>query len=346
MNRTCQLIKQLRIDSGLTATQFSKVMGVSKSSISKWEDYEIPGIESLYRIARYFRVTVDELLNGSLNTDSNTDLLIANYDLSDFDIPKLIEEKNEERLINYYQKCGRIINTFLTLLPRAAYFGLSDEDLTEYQYISKYISVDNSVIQYGYDFESAINHKLNPFEMKAVKAFCESIKEYSKAEKDWEIRKIIHFRPNLYIREIASSKLVAPFIEMYKLLTQLDKDVILANTFNDGNTFDAFGNTFVYKMICSGGKLHKPKYAKSTIWDDDIIRDFKGTIIPLAYDLKDEIHKPIKPYEELRYSEYLELVDENSTSLVKEACQLRHSNPYEYYTRLKSGKYDHILDLY
>lgn len=57
-------IKKLRIANNLTQTDLGKELGVSKQCISNWENDNVqPSVEMLMRIARYFHVTPDYLLD-------------------------------------------------------------------------------------------------------------------------------------------------------------------------------------------------------------------------------------------------------------------------------------------
>lgn len=56
-------IRSLRIANGLTQVDLAKRLGVSKQSVSNWENDNIqPSIEMLTHIARFFAVTTDYLL--------------------------------------------------------------------------------------------------------------------------------------------------------------------------------------------------------------------------------------------------------------------------------------------
>lgn len=57
-------IQELRKQKGLTQEQLAEKLYVSRTAISKWEsDRGYPNIESLKAIAKFFSVTVDELLS-------------------------------------------------------------------------------------------------------------------------------------------------------------------------------------------------------------------------------------------------------------------------------------------
>lgn len=61
-------IKLLRTSKGISQTSLAKTLGVSKQSISNWENDNImPSIDMLVRIADYFDVSTDFLLGRSEN---------------------------------------------------------------------------------------------------------------------------------------------------------------------------------------------------------------------------------------------------------------------------------------
>ncbi|MDE5547767.1 MAG: helix-turn-helix transcriptional regulator [Clostridia bacterium] len=57
-------IKQLRLSSNITQTELAERLGVSKQCVSNWEnDYIQPSIEMLVKIAEFFKVSTDLLLD-------------------------------------------------------------------------------------------------------------------------------------------------------------------------------------------------------------------------------------------------------------------------------------------
>ena len=58
-------LQELRKQKGMTQEELAESLYVSRTAISKWESGRgYPGIDSLKTIARFFGVTVDELLSG------------------------------------------------------------------------------------------------------------------------------------------------------------------------------------------------------------------------------------------------------------------------------------------
>ncbi len=61
-----QKLQELRKQRGLTQEELAESLYVSRTAISKWESGRgYPSIDSLKAIAKFFGVTVDELLSGS-----------------------------------------------------------------------------------------------------------------------------------------------------------------------------------------------------------------------------------------------------------------------------------------
>ena len=58
-------IQELRKKKGLTQEELAEVLFVSRTAISKWESGRgYPNIDSLKAIAKFFGVTIDQLLSG------------------------------------------------------------------------------------------------------------------------------------------------------------------------------------------------------------------------------------------------------------------------------------------
>ena len=72
-------LKNLRKKHNLTQTEFGKIFNIDRSTVSKWErdDYK-PNLETLTEIAKFFKVTVDELTGVKKNNDEDLEQFI-NY---------------------------------------------------------------------------------------------------------------------------------------------------------------------------------------------------------------------------------------------------------------------------
>lgn len=86
-------IKELRIAHGMNQVEFAKKLSVTKQTISNWENNNIqPSIDMLIKIADYFNVSTDYLLNRSkdkmLNVSELSDEELAHINLIIKDITK------------------------------------------------------------------------------------------------------------------------------------------------------------------------------------------------------------------------------------------------------------------
>lgn len=71
-------LESLRKSAGISQGSIEKELGFSNGSWSKWKN-SVPTPERLQKIAKYFNVTVDYLINGKEEKDGNT--MIQDRDL-------------------------------------------------------------------------------------------------------------------------------------------------------------------------------------------------------------------------------------------------------------------------
>ncbi len=81
-----QRIRQLRTERGINQKELGDAVGVSKQSVSNWENGNImPSVDLLIRLADVFGVTTDYLLGRSekrtLRVEGLTDLQITHLQL-------------------------------------------------------------------------------------------------------------------------------------------------------------------------------------------------------------------------------------------------------------------------
>ena len=69
-----KFIKDLRKEKGVTQEQFAEILGVSNRTISRWETgSNMPDISLLIEIAKYFEVSIVEIINGERNSEKMND---------------------------------------------------------------------------------------------------------------------------------------------------------------------------------------------------------------------------------------------------------------------------------
>ena len=59
----CERLKELRKENNISTIKLGKILNVSNSTITRWENGNIiPSIEHLYNISKHFNVSADYLL--------------------------------------------------------------------------------------------------------------------------------------------------------------------------------------------------------------------------------------------------------------------------------------------
>ena len=135
MNRLVvgKFLKTLREEKGLTQVQLSRnlVGGYSDAAISKWEGGKsLPNIDDLKRLADYFGVTVDEILNGTRNEETD---FAERYFICD---DKWKSQYNPDDLYHIREEQELLIETrFKELLKKMVSDGLSANEDKEFDFI-------------------------------------------------------------------------------------------------------------------------------------------------------------------------------------------------------------------
>ena len=75
-------IKNLRMSKCLNQVEMAKILGVTKQSVSNWENENImPSVDMLIKLSQFFNVSTDYLLglseNHALNTEGLSEIQIA-----------------------------------------------------------------------------------------------------------------------------------------------------------------------------------------------------------------------------------------------------------------------------
>ena len=350
------LIRELREKNNLSSTELGKILNVNKSSISKWETTGHVGIESLYQIARYFRVTVQELIDGRLKTEGNPDYFKRNYDLSSFDLNQLIEEKDEEQLTLYYEMCLRVKNRFLKLIPFYAEDKLENTLVDEFKFLSKFVYIDNSVIpSYEFDDFALMNRKFDQNQMKAVHDFIHNLKGLPKEDINWEMDKLVNFSIDLKIKETIETQLLEPLKAIMPLLSQSQKDVLLESNLQSKTLADISKNQYIAIMANGGANIlygfHD--FHPGSIWEDEMLplidgpikidEDYKSAPKEVEFNDHNSIFFRFRYGQEWKhYSllEYKRMINQRKTNQLYDLFNLKYQKPCKYYENLIAGKYD------
>lgn len=140
----------------------AKAIGVSKAAVSQWENGKGIKTENIYLISKLFNVSVDDILNGHLNSESNEEYINRNYTLENYDFKDEINEDNIDELKEFYFHVKMVKSRFFELLPKWAENSLSFKEMMTFIKIKQYFKFDfnyYSFIKYG------SNHIGYPLEM-------------------------------------------------------------------------------------------------------------------------------------------------------------------------------------
>lgn len=370
MSNTIQtgiFLKQLRKAANLTIQDVAKAIGVTKAAISKWESGDGIKTEYLFDLAKFFEIKFSELLNGKLDSESNSDYWRRNYDLSNYDFDDDILEDNLELLKDFYTHCKMVQEAFFDLLPKWANETLSQNQKEEFDFLKRYFNFDsNFAIYKKYGYTNRIEFFFGNEEKLFVKNFYEEIKKLCSKDYHWELSKLYNFTFDIKSDAVHESRNLKALEYMLDFMPQVKKDVLLTvnlkksvekEEFNGLSTskiqttrevtIEEIERIPYYKTMLNSGCncLFNNNSFKFENWDENFLNHFEGKIKKLEdinqvqflmgekklYNL-DEI---ISWWKICSYQEYLILVDKKRTQYYKDIVNLKDNNPIKYYESLK-----------
>ena len=222
-----ELIKQLRDDSHLKQDNLAKAIGVSKAAVSQWENGKGIKTENIYLISKLFNVSVDDILNGHLNSESNEEYINRNYTLENYDFKDEINEDNIDELKEFYFHVKKVKSRFFDLLPKWAENSLSSKEMMTFIKIKKYFKFDYnyySFIKYG---SNHIGYLSENDEKEFVKTQVENVKQLKLEEKRWEISKLYDLTYDLKRDKVCDSHMLEALKLMLDVVDQSEKDYLL-----------------------------------------------------------------------------------------------------------------------
>lgn len=226
-----ELIKTLREDSHLKQDNLAKAIGVSKAAVSQWENGKGIKTENIYLISKLFNVSVDDILNGHLNSESNEEYINRNYTLENYDFKDEINEDNIDELKEFYSHVKMVKSRFFELLPKWAENSLSFKEMMTFIKIKQYFKFDYnyySFIKYG---SNQLGYLSENDEKEFVKTQVENVKQLKLEEKRWEISKLYDFTYDLKRDKVCDSHLLEALKLMLDVVDQSEKDYLLNNNF-------------------------------------------------------------------------------------------------------------------
>ena len=200
------LIKKLRKENKLTIQNLADLLHVSKAAVSQWENGSGMKTELLYDIAKYFDISVSELIAGKLNTETNIDYFKRNYDLSKYDFDGMIDDSNVEQLKELFLHCGMVKAEFFSKLPQWASNKMKKEELEMFNLIKQYFKFDLQYYAYLKESKSFIFFISEENEKEQVREVCVKYKDADSSEFQWQLSKLYTFTFDIKREKICQSR--------------------------------------------------------------------------------------------------------------------------------------------
>lgn len=366
---TGNLIKKLRTNLGLTIQNIADILGISKTSVSKWESGEYIKTENLFDLAKLLGVSYSELNDGKLNNESNKDYWMRNYDLSNYVIDEEMINKNVDSVKEMFDHCKAVRNRFYKLLPKWANDELTDE-MEEFEFLKQYFTFDKNYyayIKYGPGYVGFADKNM---EKEFVKEKLQELKSIEdKAEMIWERSKLYDFTFDYKSQLICSSGDAKAIEYMVDFLSDIQKDRLLYVNLNieeekeEKNPFGGVSKTksrryrtneeieskpYFKIMINAGAKCHLKYDSFPRIgWDKEMLEEVDGKIEKLDKLIK--VHDKFQWYNAggfslmeildywkvYSYKDYVASIDEEETQRINAIVNLKAKKPIEYLNYLE-----------
>ena len=223
-------IKQLRKEMNLSQQDFAEELfskydiDITGNAISRWESGGLPEIDRMCKLADYFNITMDELLEGER-------FIAHNFDEEYYIIyPDWVEKLNipkDEIYFRHQSQVQKIISTFNNYVNKKIHEGLNINEEAEFRFLFEHFYI---ITNYAFVIS---NDNTNDDYLNFISAFNEVKNDrnlLSDEEVIFEIQKL--YRPNFHIDlsfnnicdlEIQEENRLAHF----NLLPSWEKDILL-----------------------------------------------------------------------------------------------------------------------
>ena len=339
------LIVRLREKYGLSQQDFSKEIGVSKGAVCQWEQGSGIKTENLYDIAKYFNITVSELVDGQLIEEEDDDYFERNYNLDDFEYFSEIDDANYDDVLEYLKRCKNVIRKFMELHSLKTEKDLTKKQENEYRKLSRYFKVD-------YEYVEAIQMDRHVNSIgDAIEELTEFFEIKDKAELDYTLYKIFYL--DIKIKPLALlgyDKDDTAVNKYFELIGKERCDGLLTTLTVDMDESEMETSLPVKRLIEAGARcfftskhIHSFEYNEI---DEDVFMQLNGVssnkTIQDRYDFfnkekeTNRILERYNPYSWKNYTidGYEYLIDFDTTNRIRDIALLKNSDPRTYYKNL------------
>lgn len=331
------LIYKLRESNNITQEEFARDIGVTKGAISQWENGDT-GIktEKLYDIAKYFNITVKELIEGKLSIENDEEYFARNYDLDEFENFETVDDSNYYEVSEYLTRCQNVLKRIMTLFPLYIANKCTEKQHNEFRRLFKYFQIDYDYTQQlGYDpSNTPLDYTIE--ELRNVYG-CDDNKTL-----DFELHKIYEMRMKVHPIDILKYGKDLNLLKMYYSVVGLEKANELLTNFCDNRDTDIESDLYIKQLLLIGASCYytykKIKSYFTNEFNESFLKELEGVITEnkeierIKSIGKRPVYNDIDPYywKSFNASDTL-LIDHKRTERVKATIFLRNDKPFDYF---------------
>ena len=315
------LIKQLREDNNISGATLADELQVAKPAISQWENGKGISIKNLVNVARFFSISVDELVKGKLDNESIEKYFDKKYDILKYNINLLLEKENEELIDDYCKKVICIKDNFFKLIIKFLNNKIEFDECAELKYLLHYFEINNNYIINRCESNNILSNLSHIID----------INELDENEQKWEISKIFTFKEHILYQNYDKIKKNKTLYKMIISLSQVDKDILLNDILKEPNKLSS--NELIKSLLDNGAKCFFN--SNNSYFDENELKLFNNPIIKSSHTNKNSYLDISKIWAELSFKEYISLYDLRKTEKLIIKYKKHELNPKEYYKKLR-----------
>lgn len=352
------LIKMLREDNNLTLSDLAVEIGVSRGVIGQWESgTKGLSISHLYYLSKIFNVSINELVDGKLNSEKTIDYLKRNFDLDSYNINELISSKNEKKIEEFLIRCTSMKNRFYGLLLNWANGKLSDGQKEEFKFIKDYMLFDKRIFGNKYIFDGKLIR--NSGEDLSLKEYINSKNlKIGTPKFKWELSKLFNYKFDFKPREIIELGFENCSNMAISLLSQQQLDELLSSCIHGKTSIELTDDHFIGLLIIAGANCVYRMSSLCDVIDEELLPFVKGDIVEdkertkarkqcviPGYDYlgKNQVYSYEDEWKSISFEDYQDSIMKKKTKYIQDLFEIKYSNPKKFYENLKNDEYDTYL---
>lgn len=356
-----RFIQFLRKERELTVENIANCIGVTKSAVSQWEHGNGIKPEMLYVLARFFDVSVDELVAGKRDDEFYNDFVKRNYDLSLYEFDEKVSDDKSGG--EYFSCLERIKNRFFSLLKKKVIKKEPKRSEEEFAFLRRYFQRDDvylAYLQYGPEDGRFLN---DSEAQEIIENHMLHLSSKDDKAIDWELQKFYSLKTDCFKIELVlqteSNHLLG---RLLSIMTQPEKDGLLATQLNNvekdkahsglriqetktesNSIIDEIEKKPYFKTMLNGGCNCMKTFEIPSRLEKEDLNHLDGDVIGFEeIPLNDGVMPYagnftglLSPWKMYSYEEYSLLLDAKKTEYYKALVNFKNNDPLSYFDALK-----------